>query len=212
MQTWQTIDKSEWPDGKWKTEPDKAQWIDEATGLDCLIVRGPLGSLCGYVGVAPGHPYHGKSYGDDGCELSAHGGITFSDGCADASRETWEEWRAMMLNRKAEAEKYPQGDAAEALLDHAKELEDYDAWVASNVASSICHIPGAGRPDNVWWFGFDCAHSGDYSPKHDAIMSKIMPHRPFRDGTEKYRDFAYVKREVEDLATQLFAVQEEAAK
>lgn len=36
---YRTIDKTGWPIGQWTNEPDKVQWIDEATGLDCLIVR-----------------------------------------------------------------------------------------------------------------------------------------------------------------------------
>lgn len=57
MKTWTTVDKSDWPTGEWHQEPDKAQWIDQATGLDCLIVRGPFGALCGYVGVPQSSPY-----------------------------------------------------------------------------------------------------------------------------------------------------------
>lgn len=43
-----------WGPGPWDGEPDKMQWTDPATGLDCLIVRNTLGALCGYVGVTPG--------------------------------------------------------------------------------------------------------------------------------------------------------------
>lgn len=28
-----TIDKADWGEGPWQTEPDKIQWVDEATGL-----------------------------------------------------------------------------------------------------------------------------------------------------------------------------------
>lgn len=93
---WTTIDKSTWmPGGKWHREPDKAQWQDDETGLPCLIVRGPSGALCGYVGVSEGHPFFGVEY--DNCEHDAlytkeedgwerryplaHGGLTFSDFC-----------------------------------------------------------------------------------------------------------------------------------
>jgi hypothetical protein len=85
MKTWTTIDKSEWGDGAWQDEPDKIQWIDEATDLDCLIVRGnaDIGSLCGYVGVPPGHPWHGKGYHDVEPEPRVHGGLTFADSCME---------------------------------------------------------------------------------------------------------------------------------
>src|SRR5689334_3749339 len=26
----------------------------------------------------------------------------------------------------------------------------------------VCHVPDPGESDQVWWLGFDCAHSGDY--------------------------------------------------
>jgi hypothetical protein len=80
MRTWMYIDKSKWGPGPWQEEPDKAQWKDEATGLTCLIVRQPrLGHLCGYAGVPPGHPLHGKNYDD--VDADVHGGLTFSREC-----------------------------------------------------------------------------------------------------------------------------------
>jgi hypothetical protein len=61
---WTNRDKSEWARGPWDHEPDKMQWQDEATGLPCLIVRGPAGALCGYVGVGPTHPWFGIGYSE----------------------------------------------------------------------------------------------------------------------------------------------------
>lgn len=60
--SWNSVDKSAWGDGPWQSEPDKMQWQDEATGFACLIVRDPMGALCGYVGVPETHPAHGLSY------------------------------------------------------------------------------------------------------------------------------------------------------
>ena len=84
MQTieYRTVDKSEWPNGAWSHEPDKKQWQDEATGLPCLVVRNRMGALCGYVGVAEGHPAHGKNWRDSGVDsLEVHGGVTYGDHC-----------------------------------------------------------------------------------------------------------------------------------
>ncbi len=67
------------------------QWQDKASGLPCLAVRNPLlGHWCGYVGVPHTHPYSGL---DDQhpaiSHLDAHGGITFTKGCAvDANEAT----------------------------------------------------------------------------------------------------------------------------
>jgi len=82
MKTWNTIDKSDWGEGAWKKEPDKAHWVDKDTGLDCLIVRGGSGALCGYVGVPQGHPYYKKDYDD--VDVNIHGGLTFSGLCDES--------------------------------------------------------------------------------------------------------------------------------
>lgn len=81
-----TIDKSDWPDGPWMKEFDKSQFVDEATGLPCLIVRNNLGNLCGYVGVKRGHPAYKKDYDD--VDVSVHGGLTYADFCQEHSEES----------------------------------------------------------------------------------------------------------------------------
>jgi hypothetical protein len=52
-----------------------------------------------------------------------------------------------------------------------------------------------GRDDELWWFGFDCAHAFDLAPNDP----------PERFGSLEclYRDFEYVKSEVESMAKQL---------
>ena len=64
------VDKTEWGPGPWQDEPDKKQWQDAATALPCLIVRGPSGSLCGYVGLPASHRYYGSEY--DHVEVDVH--------------------------------------------------------------------------------------------------------------------------------------------
>ena len=76
--------------GEWETEPhDWGSWVDDETGLVCLIRRNHSGAWCGYVIVPPGHPIFAQSpasdddaYHDDlttGCPvwLDVHGGVTF---------------------------------------------------------------------------------------------------------------------------------------
>lgn len=139
-------DKSSWLRGPWDNEPDKIQWQDTETGLPCLIVRGPFGALCGYVGVPLSHPLHGKSYNE--VDLTAHGGLNFSASCQKG---------------------------------------------AENAA--ICHIPADGEPDHIWWFGFDCAHSGDLCPSY---AGKYM-----RRNEGIYRALNYVEKQVQLLAKQI---------
>ena len=146
-QSWNTGRLDAVPDGPWTGEPDKAQWIDPATGLDCLMVRNHLGAWCGYVGVPPDHPLHGKGY-DEGDDFDVHGGLTFASPCAETESP-----------------------------------------------KAVCHIPAPGRPDNVWWFGFDCNHGFDLAPgmlRYDIGLPG-----------EEYRDVGYVIDEVTHLAEQL---------
>lgn len=71
---------AEWPDpAPWAGEPDKVQWIDPSTDLDCLIVRNHMGALCGYVGVPPEHPFFNAPYDD--VPVDVHGGLTFAGEC-----------------------------------------------------------------------------------------------------------------------------------
>ena len=72
--------KTEWPEGKWKHEPDVIEWEDEETGYPCLIVRHPrIGHLCGYVAVPKKHPCFGLDDSDKRLhEIAVHGGVTFT--------------------------------------------------------------------------------------------------------------------------------------
>lgn len=78
-----------WGEGPWTDEPDKISWTDPTTGHPCLIHRGPQGALCGYVAVDPGHPLHGVDAPDADNVLAVHGGITYTDRCADTDDESF---------------------------------------------------------------------------------------------------------------------------
>lgn len=163
------VDKSDWARGPWDSEPDKLNWVGRA-GLDCMIVRAPLGHLCGYVAVLEGHRFFGIGYGscaqrppcgEDYCEHGAdnavrvHGGLTYADKCG----------------------------------------------------GSICHVPEPGRSENVWWLGFDTAHSGDYSPGMSRHGEMFAAHPG-----ETYKTVAFVRAEVERLAEQLARSPEQGAR
>lgn len=87
----------------------------------------------------------------------------------------------------------------------------------------ICHVPQLGESDDVWWVGFDCAHSGDGQPGRDADYRKIYADMLASEDPEVrsrawtfaerpgfgifgeepvYRDERYVRRQVEKLADQ----------
>lgn len=64
----------------------------------------------------------------------------------------------------------------------------------------VCHVPAPGRPDNVWWFGFDCAHAGDLVPSMEAFYTE---HGLGSDWACFYRSLRFVRSEVARLAAQL---------
>jgi hypothetical protein len=153
--TWTIPDRRPDHAGPWDGEPDKAQWIDQDTGLDCLIVRNRLGTLCGYVGVPAGHPWHGQDY--DAVDADVHGGLTYSARCQEYGAE-----------------------------------------------HGICHVPEPGRPDDVWWLGFDCGHLGDLAPGMESVRRAAG--LPPLSRHETYRDVAYVRAQCQQLAAQAAAV------
>lgn len=68
---------------------------------------------------------------------------------------------------------------------------------ASACDGDICHVPKPGESDDVWWYGFDCAHGDDLTPD----LHLRFPELDSFNG--EYRDQAYVEFEVRSLAEQL---------
>ncbi len=152
------IDRTGWPPGPWDNEPDR--WEDRELGFPVLAVRNWHGEWCGYVGVPPGHPWHGKNYND--VPLEAHCGLTYGSLCH----------------------------------------------------GSICHVPRAGEPAEVFWLGFDCGHCGDLSPAslcgvekeiHDQVMREFGG-QDYR-ARDVYRDLAYVQKQTRAMAAAAAAAQ-----
>lgn len=74
-------------------------------------------------------------------------------------------------------------------------------------ATSICHVPEPGKPDDVWWFGFDCHHAFDYAPAFEIRMREISTSDLYELGSRHvvYRTLAYAQAETRSLAAQLAA-------
>ena len=64
-------------------------------------------------------------------------------------------------------------------------------------SEGICHVPGPDDPERVWWLGFDCAHSGDYTGMSTG-QSYVA-----QDYDNIYRTADYVKEQCALLAKQL---------
>lgn len=158
--------KREAEPGPWQNEPDKAVWTDEETGLPCMIVRGPMGALCGYVGVYPGHPWHRVRYNR-----------------APGEHVDGERWEPGDFGRYDER---PEGN-----------IEVHGGLTYSEECGGrICHIAKPGEPE-PWWFGFDCAHTGDLCP---------YDNRGLWGSHGFYCGLRYVVQQVQSMARQLAAV------
>lgn len=170
-----SIDKSAWRQGPWNEEPDRINFTT-ASGLDASINRVThSGCLCGYVGVDATHPWFGKEYG---AQVSAS---------------------AEQLARPIDTDKI--SIIAVLLMAMGGDAPANDANI-----DCLLHVHGGvtyadsgraafGEDPDLWYFGFDCSHSGDTTPAYE-----------FNFSGDQYRDINYVRAECEALATQLAAV------
>jgi hypothetical protein len=76
---------------------------------------------------------------------------------------------------------------------HGQDYDDLDVTVHGGLTFAGPHVSG---PPDVWWFGFDCAHAGDYAPGMVADGFTAFP-------GEVYRDLPYVLAEIMGLAEQV---------
>ena len=150
---------------EWENEPDEVDF--EYKSLPCSIRRNLGGALCGYVGIPDRHPLFKVEYSDSSEEL-------------------------VILRDAMLEEPIPENAGFSLLLSlfsgKVKPTPENILLVHGGITYSGIGWPQEG---NYWWFGFDCTHSGDLSPKMD-----------FNDGSV-YRNIDYVKEQTEQLAEQL---------
>jgi len=136
-----------------------------------------LGHLCGYLGVPKPHPWYGLDY--DQIDADVHGGLTYF-GHETVSYRSSESRREFLYSRSL----------------NGWSEEDYKAYAAlprwdSQGTEPFPHDTGL----DIWWVGFDCAHSSD-----------LVPGLWLHIGTGGvYRDLDYVRAELEKLASQAAA-------
>lgn len=199
IKTWtRPEDKEALPPGVWRDEPDKAVWIDPTTDLDCMINRNRMGALCGYVGVDPTHRLHGLEYHEH------------VKNCPHAVASPYMRGPKFCACEEPTPERIIEVHGGLTFSGSCMESED--------PAEGICHVPEPGRSHDIWWFGFDCGHAWDLSPRLQAELDAIIPNREtermMREAInaannigdmwrETYRTFGWVKEEVTRLAAQV---------
>ena len=173
---------------EWETEPDREEFVHAE--LPCLILRGPMKALCGYVGVPPSHPVYQKSYNDINVEV--HGGLTFSH-----------------IGGFKEIYRKPSFKPPMQPPDCPRDSPEMIKWLieTGNYLHETCIVerlepnPEDKWPKGFWWVGFDCAHDGDYVPGLDDLPVKIS-----FNSYAVYHNWAWVKAETQRLAEQLAAL------
>lgn len=156
--------KKTWPQGVWHGEPDESRWRDADSGLDCLVMRGPHGAWCGYVGVPDTHPAFGVSYYKTGFDLFE------------------------VASGRAQKQVNVQHQVNEIIVHGGMTYSGSDT----------------ARGDGLHWFGFDCAHAGDFCPGYQGAAQLGKP--TGWGGVVEYRDLEYVQNECVSLAKQLAAI------
>lgn len=129
----------------------------EHAGLPCRVVLQDMGHHCGYVAVRPGHPWYEVDY-------SARVLVP-----------------PEFSNRKVDIARI--GVIAFFLESMQEEDGLMSLDTALDVHGGLTYSQGE---DDLWWFGFDCAHSSDGRWK----------------GEPGWKDAAYVEAECRQLAEQ----------
>lgn len=165
--------------GEWEQEPDEEEFV--WAELPCLIKRHPnLGHLCGYVGVPPAHPHYAPKMRDKNTFMR----------------------KDLVIDGKVVVAGRP--DLPERLIDIS--YEDIDIGVHGGLTFGEIGKGEHGWQEGFHWYGFDCAHSGDYGPYIDERSLAIHRNVTGRDGPasyETYKNWEYVKDETKHLAEQL---------
>ena len=178
LQVYQNPGRKPESEGPWTTEGDKIAWVDEGTGLGCIILRQEDGTLSGYVGVGSEHPLFG--FAPDAVPLDiathVHGGLTYGKECEVNRSE-------LRAKGKPRQERYT--------ICHVTRTR----WVqdVESVQTTRDEFPH----EDLWWLGFDTNHVGDHIPNDPY-------HTPRK--SDVYRDEGYVYGHCVALARRLKAV------
>lgn len=157
----------------WLSEPNREQFPHN--GYACVILRGPVGALCGYVGVLPEHPLYGKDYHHRIFVLPS--------------------WGKQPIGKRG---------VIPLILNAGNKDGTVSIDCYFNVHGGITYAANR-APDEDWsarwWFGFDCSHCDDLCP--DLMRPDFLSIMAYPREGQVYRDIEYVRQECRSLADQL---------
>lgn len=171
------VDKTKWEDGPWNSEIDFDQW-NTPEGFHAILIRmKSMGNINGYIGVPPGHKWHGKGY------------------------NTLIQPTEMQLRQKVDPEHRNVLGLFLLMLCDVNPGEPIPMSTMVRVHGGITFASyfkseNGGRKD-WWYFGFDTAHSNDLIPG--------MMQYSWICGI--YRDADYVRGQIEFLSRQIAILQ-----
>ena len=179
LQVYHNPDRRPSGDGPWNNEADKVSWIDNETGLGCIMLRQKNGTISGYVGVSPEHPLFG--YEADavpvGVSNTVHGGVTYGKACE--------------VNR-FERRAHGQPRQERYTICHTTYVRTVQEYRTVRTTQDEFH-------EDLWWLGFDTDHPGDLVPNSRYGES--------RKG-DVYRNQSFVYSNCIELARKLKALAE----
>lgn len=189
--------RANWAPGPWDHEPDFDMWPDASTGYMCVIRRqSPFGHLNGYVRLEADHPLHG---------------VSFDDKVPDELLQDVQGLMHQPIGRRSAI------DLFIAAIDHMNG-ERQRVGILIDVHGSVSFSAHARfdeefLPPGFWW-GFACLGGGDLAPGMEAMRRWLHATNPrlgrYEDSiitkTVTYREWPYVRHQVESMARQLHAI------
>lgn len=178
LQVWQNPDRKPSERGPWDEEGDKVAWVDEQTGLGCIMLRQKNGTLSGYVGIGPDHPLFGFTADAVPVDIAncVHGGVTYGKEC-EVNRFAREEYGTPRKERYTVCH-----------TPLTRVVRNYRT--VQTTKNKFEH-------EEIWWLGFDTDHVGDLVPKGSNLRPKKG---------DVYRNQAYVYDECIAFARRLHAI------
>lgn len=150
-----------------------------ASGLRAVVLMTSRGHHCGYVAVPTGHPLHGQEYSTPCDALAAP-----VDGTPVGKRGP-----IALLAASIDADRMRSPEIV------------FDVHGGLTYSGGDGGYPAEGS--GLWWFGFDCAHSGD-RPSDEYLESLSEERRYWEERTDGvYRTLDYCVAECESLASQI---------